>query len=198
MAARECSRRDVLKSLGKGAVAGSVLRVIPLDAAERAHAFLEAQRLAKQPYQPKFFSPHQYKTLAALCQAIIPADDSAGGAIEAGAPEFIDLLTCENHDFQLLLGGGILWLDSRCSDLFGNSYLDCSESQHKQVLDSIAYRKSAQADAALSQGIAFFTLVRNLTCDGFFTSKIGIEYLGYIGNTFLTEFPGCPDVEPFR
>jgi gluconate 2-dehydrogenase gamma chain len=198
MPIRSFSRRDVLKTLGKGAVAGSVMRAIPLEAAERAHAFINAQRASANPYSPKFFSAHQYKTLESLCQAIIPAEGSAGGAVEAGAPEFIDLLTSENHEFQLLLGGGILWLDSRCGDLFGNRYLDCSESQRKQMLDSIAYRKNAEADAALSQGIAFFTLLRNLTCDAFFTSKIGIVYLGYVGNTFLSEFPGCPDPDSFR
>ena len=41
-------------------------------------------------YTPKFFSPHQYKMLKTLCQTIIPADADSGGAIEGGAPEFID------------------------------------------------------------------------------------------------------------
>jgi hypothetical protein len=31
-----------------------------------------------------------------------------------------------------------------------------------------------------------------MTCDGFYTSKIGIEDLQYIGNTALASFPGCP------
>jgi hypothetical protein len=42
--------------------------------------------------------------------------------------------------------------------------------------------------------VEFFSLLRNLTADGFFTSKIGIKYLGYKGNTFVPEFPGCPPV----
>jgi gluconate 2-dehydrogenase gamma chain len=36
--------------------------------------------------------------------------------------------------------------------------------------------------------------LRRLTCDGFYTSKIGIADLGHIGNTSLREFPGCPPV----
>ena len=55
-----------------------------------------------------------------------------------------------------------------------------------------AYRKNVKKDAALSQGVAFFAFLRNLTCDGFYTSKIGIADLQYIGNTALREFPGCP------
>jgi gluconate 2-dehydrogenase gamma chain len=42
--------------------------------------------------------------------------------------------------------------------------------------------------------VEFFSFLRNFTADGFFTSKIGIKYLGYKGNTFLPEWPGCPPV----
>jgi gluconate 2-dehydrogenase gamma chain len=62
------------------------------------------------------------------------------------------------------------------------------------MLDRIAYRKNIEQDATLRQPVEFFALLRNLTADGFFTSKIGIEYLGYIGNGYLSEFPGCPPV----
>ena len=117
-----------------------------------------------------------------------------GGAVEAGAPEFIDLLTSENPEYQLKLGGGLMWLDATCVDRYGKAYLDCSSQQQKEILDRIAYRKNAVSEASLSQGVEFFSFLRDLTADGFFTSKIGIEYLGYIGNTFLTDFPGCPPV----
>jgi hypothetical protein len=40
--------------------------------------------------------------------------------------------------------------------------------------------------------VAFFAFLRNLTTDGFYTSKIGIADLKYIGNTALRKFPGCP------
>jgi gluconate 2-dehydrogenase subunit 3-like protein len=186
------SRRNVLKSLTMGAVAGSVLRAIPLAAAEYAHRVIEAEKDQKVGYASKFFRPHQYKTLRMLCEMILPADADSGGAIEAGAPEFIDLLTSENLEFQVMLGGGLLWLDANCDDRYGNVYLDCTPQQQKEILDLIAYRKNAQTDQSLSPGVEFFALLRNLTADGFFTSKIGIQYLGYMGNLFLTEFPGCP------
>jgi hypothetical protein len=129
-----------------------------------------------------------------LCEAIIPADADSGGAIEAGAPEFIDLLTSENPDYQLKLGGGLMWLDSACQDRYDKVFLDCTTQEQKEILDLIAYRKNAATDEALSQGVEFFAFLRSFTSDGFFTSKIGIAYLGYVGNTFLLEFPGCPPV----
>ncbi len=66
--------------------------------------------------------------------------------------------------------------------------------QQKEILDLIAYRKNADQDESLIEPVEFFSFLRNFAADGFFTSKIGIKYLGYKGNTFLTEFPGCPPV----
>jgi hypothetical protein len=114
--------------------------------------------------------------------------------MEAGAPEFIDLLTSENRDYQLTLGGGMMWLESACSDRYGKVYLECSPQQQKEILDLIAYKKNAVTDLSLDQGVAFFSFLRSMTADGFFTSEIGIKYLGYIGNAFLKDFPGCPPV----
>ena len=190
------SRRDVLKSLAMGEAATSVLLVIPAQAAEFAHHLIAAEKAAAptKAYAPKFFAAHDYKTLEALCQAIIPADSDSGGAIEAGAPEFIDLLTSENKDYQRMLGGGLLWLDGACSDRHGKVFLDCSPDEQQELLDQIAYRKSAVSNSSLSPGIEFFAFLRNMTADGFFTSEIGIKYLGYMGSTYLKEFPGCPPV----
>jgi len=171
------------------------MQVIPLEAAKYAHGVVAAEKAGTAgEYQPKFFPPQQYKTLQVLCDTIFPADADSKGAVEAGAPEFIDLLTSENSDYQLKLGGGLMWLDSTCNDRYGKNYLDCDRQQQKEILDLIAYRKNAVSDPSVSQGVQFFAFLRDMTADGFFTSKIGIEYLGYVGNTFLTEFPGCPPV----
>src|SRR5246127_5919428 len=177
------SRRDVLKTLAMGAVGGSVLQVIPLEAAAQAHHMVkqEKKQAPAGKYRPKFFSAHQYATLVALCGAIIPADEQSGGAVQAGAPEFIDLPTSENKDYQLSLGGGLQWLDNTCSDRYGKVYTDCSAEQQKEILDQIAYQRNAKSDRSLSQGIEFFSFLRNMTSDGYFTSEIGIKYLGYIG-----------------
>src|SRR5579864_2588059 len=76
------SRRTLLKSLTATAAVGSVLRVIPLQAAEYAHRLIDDEKSATAAYTPKFFDPHQYKTLQALCDTILPADADSGGAVE--------------------------------------------------------------------------------------------------------------------
>ncbi len=194
MTTQSITRRDILKTLAIGAVGGSVLQVIPAEAAEYIHQVVRKEKAASPSgkYVPKYFSPHQYETLTALCDAILPKDDRSAGAVEAGAPEFIDLLTSENERYQLRLGGGLFWLDGACADRYGKPFLDCVPEQRKELLDLIAFRKNARKDSSLSQGVAFFAFLRRLTCDGYFTSKIGFADLQYMGNTALRDFPGCP------
>jgi len=188
------SRRDVLRNLAMGAAGGSVLHMIPAQAAEMAHELIEKEKASSLAgnYAPKYFSAHQFRTVTLLCDSIIPKDEVSGGAIEAGAPEFIDLLTSENEDYQAHLGGGLMWLDNFCTDRYEHLFLDCTPAQQKETLDLLAYRKNVKSDPTLSQGIAFFARLRDMTCTGFYTSKIGIADLQYIGNTALAEFPGCP------
>jgi len=194
MANESISRRDILRTLAVTAAGGTVLQVIPAEAAAYVHQMVRKEKAAAPAgkYTPKYFSAPQYAALIALCDAIIPKDEKSGGAVEAGAPEFIDLLTSENEKYQLRLGGGLFWLDGFCSDRYGKVFLECAPEQKKEVLDLIAFRKNAKQDSALSQGVAFFAFLRRLTCDGYYTSKIGVADLGYIGNTSLHEFPGCP------
>jgi gluconate 2-dehydrogenase subunit 3-like protein len=47
-----------------------------------------------------------------------------------------------------------------------------------------------ETDPGLS--VRFFRLVKNLTADGYYTSRVGLlEELGYAGNTALAKFPAC-------
>lgn len=187
------TRRDILRTLAVGAAGGSVLQAIPAEAAAYVHQMVHKEKAAAAgKYSPKYFSAAQYATLTALCDMIIPKDEKSGGAVEAGAAEFIDLLTSENEKYQLKLGGGLFWLDGFCTDRYDNVFLECAAEQKKETLDLIAFRKNAKREPLLSQGVAFFALLRNMTCDGYYTSRIGIADLGYIGNTALGEFPGCP------
>jgi len=188
------SRRDVLRTLAVGVAGGSVLQVIPLEAAELAHQLVHKEKAAAPAgkYTPKYFTAKQYEAILSLCDAIIPKDEKSAGALEAGAPEFIDLLTSENDEFQLALGGGLMWLDTHCIDQYGKVFMECTPEQRREILDLIAFRKNAKKDPGLSQGVAFFAFLRQLTCDGYYTSKIGIQDLQYIGNVTRSEWPGCP------
>src|SRR5438132_401149 len=127
------SRRDVLRTLAVTA-AGSVLQIIPAGAAEYVHQMVHKEKAAAPAgtYTPKYFSASQYATLLFLCDTIIPKDEKSGGAVEAGAPEFIDLLTSENPEFQLKLGGGLFWLAGTCTDRYGKVLMECAPEQRRK------------------------------------------------------------------
>lgn len=143
---------------------------------------------------PKVFDTHQYAMLRSICESIIPADETSGGALDAAVPELIDLLASENEDYRTRLTGGLQWLDAACTERYGRDYLQCSAEQRNEILHLIAYRENAAESPGLSSGIAFFTFLRDLTLGGYFTSEIGMKSLPYLGNQFVAVFPGCPPV----
>jgi hypothetical protein len=161
----------------------------------QTHAHTPAHMPATAPAankSPVFFNAAQYELLRALVGTIVPADGGGGDAIEAGVPELIDLLASENAEYQRQLSGGLLWLDTQCQDLYGAAFVHAAEPQRREILDRIAYRRNAEHNPVLAPGIAFFALLRDLTLDGYFTGRGGIEYLGFRGNQPRREFTGCP------
>ena len=60
----------------------------------------------------------------------------------------------------------------------------------RQVLDDISWPERARPE--MSHGVRFFATFRDLTASGFWTSKMGIEDLGYQGNVYLSGWEGCP------
>src|SRR5258708_39716980 len=131
MANDSISRRAILRTLAVGAVGGSVLQVIPAEAAEYVQQMVHKEKAAAPAgkYAPKYFSAPQNATLLFLGDAIIPKDEKSGGAVEAGAPEFIDLLTSVNPGYQLRLGGGLFWLVGGCTGRYGNLFMVSSPAQ---------------------------------------------------------------------
>lgn len=156
----------------------STFREDPFEAAQQIHRLVKAEKAASTSgaYIPKSFPSNEYETLRALCRAIIPADFEAGGAIEAGVPEFLDLIASSRREYQLEISMGIRWLDHTCFERYGQSYRMCDTGQQKEILDLIAFGRNAE-DSGLVPGISFFSLLRKDTVHAFFTSEIGIEYL---------------------
>ncbi|HEV8511810.1 MAG TPA: gluconate 2-dehydrogenase subunit 3 family protein [Cyclobacteriaceae bacterium] len=128
----------------------------------------------------KFFDEHEMKTISVLVDIIIPKDEVSGSATDAKVPDFIEFIVKDMPKHQIPLRGGLKWLDIHCMKRFNNSFVDCSSSQQIEMVDEIAFPEKAKPE--MQQGVAFFNLIRDLTATGFFTSKMGIEDLGYAGN----------------
>jgi gluconate 2-dehydrogenase gamma chain len=127
-----------------------------------------------------FFTAHEMATITVLGDIIIPKDDRSGSASDAGVPEFIEFIVKDMPDHQLPMRGGLRWLDVQSLNLYGKPFKDCAKQQQLELVDEIAYPGKAKPE--MQQGVAFFNRMRNLVASGFFSSKIGIEDLGYVGN----------------
>ena len=140
---------------------------------EKAHD----QNLFKESY----FSDHELITIATLCDIILPNEHPNGGALDAGVPDFIEFITKEKENFKVPLRGGIMWLDNHSIENFSANFINITESQRLKICDAIAYPEVR--DQTLQPGIRFFSLMRDLTMTGYYTTELGFEDLGYEGNT---------------
>jgi len=186
-------RRAVLKALAVVPVT-AVVPALPGKAGERHGLPAQApdsSAAAPAAYQRKVLNDHEWKTLQVLSDMLIPADERSGSATQAGVPEFIDdWLDFKGGALLAEIRGGLTWLDMECNRLFNHPFADCSTTQQKQILDSIAYpAKAAPQDA---NAVAFFNRLRDLVVSGFFSSKMGVKDLPYLGNTLVADWQGCP------
>ncbi|HRQ50378.1 MAG TPA: gluconate 2-dehydrogenase subunit 3 family protein [Agriterribacter sp.] len=138
----------------------------------------------------RFFTEHEIATIAILADIIIPKDEVSGSATDAGVPDFIEFIVKDMPQHQVPMRGGLRWIDRECYRRFQKNFKDSGQEQRMQVVDDIAWPKKAKPE--MSQGVSFFTLMRNLTSTGFYTSRIGIEDIGYVGNQ-PNQWNGVPD-----
>ena len=172
----------------------AVLAWTPAEA-RQAHEHAEAARQqdTKQaaPFRPRFFTAHEYATVAILVDLIIPRDERSGSATDAGVPQFMDFMMIDQPRRQVAMRGGLALVDRLAMDRFGKRFASGSDPQRRALLDEIAY--TSNPDPGLSHAIAFINSFRDLTASGFWTTKMGIADLQYQGNVFLNDWNGCPD-----
>lgn len=186
------TRRQALTVLGAASVAAAVPRPVRanLPPEIRRAAVAAEQALLLGHYDPVFFTQDEWRTVRILTDMIIPRDDRSGSGTDAGVPEFIDFTVDDREYLQVPIRGGLAWLDDTCQDRFGAVFADCSEAERGALLDAIAWPDRASSD--VEPGVAFFNRFRDLVASGFYTSRIGIHDLQYRGNTYRTEWNGCP------
>jgi len=140
--------------------------------------------------QEKFFTPHEMKTITVLADIIIPKDEVSGSASDAKVPDFIEFIVKDMPQHQTPMRGGLRWLDLQCMKQYEKAFKDCSQQEQIAMVDQIAYPNKSKSE--MKQGVAFFSLMRNLTASGFYTSEIGVKDIGYAGNT-PNKWNGVPD-----
>jgi gluconate 2-dehydrogenase gamma chain len=206
-------RRSALKAMA-AAAAVPVLGTFEIGEEQmlRAREAAETAVLAEMQgtqYTPKFFTRHEYQTVRTLVDYIVPRDERSGSATDAGVPQYMDFVLSDQTPppgppnptprfyvaptaSQINVRGGLAWLDNECANRFGagTTFLTATDAQRRQVLDDIAW--PAKAKPELSHGVAFFTRMRDMTASGFYSSKMGIQDLRYMGNVPMAKWDGCP------
>ena len=184
------SRRDVLK-----AALVAPLAFIPFadaDAEFAARHALDALQGQAQgvAYVPKYFHADEWKQMRILVDLIIPKDERSGSATDAGVPEFMDFICTEYPNYQAWVRDALRWLDAFAYDTHHKSFAKCSDAERRGLLDQIAW--PARAKPELRAGVQYFNQLRDFTASGFYSSQMGVKDIGYMGNTALAEWHGCP------
>ena len=182
----EITRRDVLRRLGATLMATGVLDRV---SAQEVHHLALVQSGSNGAYTPKALSDQEYKTLVRLTDLIIPVETGKPGAVAAGAAAWIDMLASENSQLKDIYTKGLAWIDAETKRRASSAFVSATPEQQTGLLDLIAYRRNSTPE--LDPGIEFFTWVRRMTVDAFYTSEIGIADIDYRGNR-----PQAAYVEP--
>ena len=163
-------------------------------------------------YKRLFFSEENFKLVERISELIIPSDDTPGAA-EAGVAEFIDFMLANRvpvtmgeparmvadamqfgAQIQVQFLGGIDWINAHAMTQFGHDFLGCTPQQQNELLEMLAYK--AKYKPATETGREFFKLIRTYTVIGYYTTRIGLESLGYPGlRSVWPNMPGCPNPE---
>jgi len=189
----EFTRREAVGVLA--ATAGAFLIPRPAEAIEVGRIATDARNAAASKgasYAPKVYSPHEWALVTMLVDYIIPKDAKSGSATEAGVPEFMDTMLSLEPTMGVANRGGLAWVDHQCQQRFTKTFVECTDAQRRQLLDDIAFPRTAQGKPELAAGVAWFNSFRDFTATGFFTSEIGVTDVGYMGSTAVMEWTGCP------
>ena len=191
------NRRDSLRLLGIGTLSvGTVLEGCQTKPGPTAGdatagtAAVPADTTGRQDFEiardkelaaATFFDAHEMATITIIADLILPRDAKSGSASDAGVPAFIEFIVKDEPVHQLPMRGGLRWLDIQCLNRYDKDFIGCTPVQRTEMLDEIAYPTKAKPE--MQQGVVFFNKIRDLAAIGFFTSKMGIEDLGYKGNS---------------
>ena len=136
-------------------------------------------------YQPKFFSPEDFRALQAFTEILIPTDDTPG-AREAHCAHYIDYLLHAADEAPAMQKQ---WRDAMAS-LATAGFHAADEKGRAALVEEIS--KPERDKSAMHPAYAAYRLIKQQNAFAFYTSRAGmIEALDYKGNSYNTTFPAC-------
>ncbi len=187
-------RRQALGLIASSAALPALGKPAATPATPRRSATLKDPDLNNPVYPWALeLSEAELRTLAALCDMIIPADSETPAASALGVPQYINehvSAPYPQHKADLIeVRGGLTWLEGESLTRFRKAFSEIQPSQKAAICDELSQPNSPLPPHA----VAFFSKIRNMTASGYFTTRQGMTWVGYIGNTPSVEFPPPPE-----
>lgn len=204
--AARLSRRDVFRYFAAVYAAAAVAhlegaenpegKITPLPGAKGYGPDPDLQRIY-QPGDlwPLTLTPLQKKTVTALADLILPADDLGPAASALRVPDYIDEWVSAPYESQqktrVQILEGLAWLESEAKSRFqAASFADLSAPQQKAICDNICDPRKARAEH--QPAAKFFAAFRGLAMGAYYATPDGWKAIGYVGNIPLATFDGPP------
>lgn len=197
-------RRAVLQGLLGGVGAGIAL---PLGAETHPvqHHLADAARVDRAQSQaraaawkPEFLDLHQFATLSALCERILP------GSVASGSDRFIDqLLAVDSRENQGRFLTALGAFEGEARSRFARPWKSLTEAQQVEILTAASTMEpglpgrrgrapAPKADPGKASLRDHFDHLKGWIVGAHYSSEPGMKELGWTGQAFFTEFPDCP------
>jgi hypothetical protein len=139
------------------------------------------QNAAAAAYTPAFLDAHQSQTLEGLAEAIVP------GSTAARVAAFLDqLLAVESPANQRAFLGALGAFDMAAINRHGKPWIAITTPEQDALL-----RDASTADGKTTALRGHFQNLKDWIAGAYYSSEIGMRELGWDGNVFHQQLPGC-------
>lgn len=97
----------------------------------------------------------------------------------------------EEFDPQKIVRDGLASLDAASRRKHGRSFTSAGPAEQLAIVESIADTGNPPDRGSQNPGTLFFAYLKERVIHGFYTSRAGLDELGYRGNAFYASPPGC-------
>lgn len=134
------------------------------------------------------------KTIIALADVILPADDLGPAASQMNIVDFIDEWVSapypkQQGDSKVVIPG-LKWIDEESNSRFQKNFSDLTEEQKANLCDDLCAEKPKTP--ALQKGANFFHRFSGICMGAYYNTPEGWTAIGYVGNAPSGVFNGPP------
>ena len=194
------SRRQVLKWFAAAAAASQATPFLAFaqDAIPAAAGYGQDPKVndiyKRGDFWPLTLSAEQRKTVTALADVILPADELGPAASQLRVPDFIDEWVSapypkQQEDRETVLSG-LKWTNDESNRRFEKDFAGLSIDEQLAICHVLC--KQDHTDSRLLQAAAFFRTLTSLCMGAYYSTPEGWKAIGYTGNVPSATFAGPP------